>query len=76
MSLIALLLTMVIKVALDITCVAYYHHYTAACLYVAPHTAEEKGCSSPPPGFPGLETMLSLLLTAVHQGRLTIEVCK
>lgn len=39
----------------------------------APHTAEEKGCSSPPPGFPGLETMLSLLLTAVHQGRLTIE---
>lgn len=41
---------------------------------VAPHTREEKGSSSPPPGFPGLETMLSLLLTAVHQGRLTIEV--
>ena len=42
--------------------------------YLAPHTKEEKGSSSPPPGFPGLETMLPLLLTAVHQGRLTIEV--
>ena len=44
----------------------------------APHTVEEKSSSSPPPGFPGLETMLPLLLTAVHQGRLTIEVshCK
>jgi carbamoyl-phosphate synthase / aspartate carbamoyltransferase / dihydroorotase len=26
---------------------------------------------NPPPGFPGLETALPLLLTAVHQGRLT-----
>lgn len=41
---------------------------------IAPHTVEEKTSSSPPPGFPGLETMLSLLLTAVHQGKLTIEV--
>ncbi len=41
---------------------------------VAPHTAEEKASPSPPPGFPGLETMLSLLLTAVHDSRLTIEV--
>lgn len=41
---------------------------------VAPHTLEEKDSDKPPPGFPGLETMLPLLLTAVHQERLTIEV--
>ena len=42
--------------------------------YIAPHTWEEKQSEKPPPGFPGLETMLPLLLTAVHDGRLTIEV--
>ena len=40
----------------------------------APHTAEEKDSANPPPGFPGLETMVPLLLNAVNQGRLTIEV--
>ena len=30
----------------------------------APHTIEEKDSASPPPGFPGLETILPLLLTA------------
>ncbi|XP_067032291.1 multifunctional protein CAD-like [Acropora muricata] len=39
----------------------------------APHTLEEKDSEKHPPGFPGLETMLPLLLTAVHQGRLTID---
>ncbi|XP_052761178.1 CAD protein-like isoform X2 [Mya arenaria] len=39
----------------------------------APHTVEEKCSENPPPGFPGLETMLPLLLTAVAEGRLTIE---
>ncbi|XP_062508879.1 CAD protein-like isoform X2 [Corticium candelabrum] len=39
----------------------------------APHTVNEKMSSTPPPGFPGLETMLPLLLTAVHDGRLTIQ---
>lgn len=39
----------------------------------APHTLEEKRSDAPPPGFPGLETILPLLLTAVNQGRLTIE---
>jgi dihydroorotase-like cyclic amidohydrolase len=39
----------------------------------APHTLEEKDSASPPPGFPGLETALPLLLTAVHDGRLTIQ---
>ena len=41
----------------------------------APHTVEEKDSANPPPGFPGLETMVPLLLNAVNQGRLTIEVC-
>jgi len=31
----------------------------------APHTAAEKDSDNPPPGFPGLETILPLLLTAV-----------
>jgi carbamoyl-phosphate synthase/aspartate carbamoyltransferase/dihydroorotase len=39
----------------------------------APHTIEEKTSENPPPGFPGLETMLPLLLKAVHDGRLTIK---
>lgn len=45
------------------------------CLHsAAPHSVEEKDSQKPPPGFPGLETMLPLLLTAVAEGRLTIEV--
>jgi carbamoyl-phosphate synthase / aspartate carbamoyltransferase / dihydroorotase len=39
----------------------------------APHTLEEKDSENPPPGFPGLETILPLLLTAVSEGRLTID---
>ncbi|XP_029966027.1 multifunctional protein CAD [Salarias fasciatus] len=39
----------------------------------APHTLEEKSGERPPPGFPGLETMLPLLLTAVSDGRLTLD---
>ncbi|TNN07443.1 CAD protein isoform 2 [Schistosoma japonicum] len=39
----------------------------------APHTITEKNkLSGAPPGFPGLETMLSLLLTAMYNGRLTL----
>ncbi|MBI2757482.1 MAG: amidohydrolase family protein [Chloroflexi bacterium] len=38
----------------------------------APHTLEEKDSENPPPGFPGLETALPLLLTAVSESRLTI----
>jgi len=48
----------------DIDCICTDH---------APHTIEEKKSSKPPPGFPGLETMLPLLLTAVKNGRLTID---
>lgn len=39
----------------------------------APHTIEEKQSDNPPYGVPGLETTLSLLLTAVGQKRLAIE---
>jgi len=40
----------------------------------APHTVDEKSRRvDPPPGFPGLETALPLLLEAVHQGRLTLD---
>jgi len=39
----------------------------------APHTLAEKDGENPPPGFPGLETALPLLLTAVDEKRLTIE---
>jgi carbamoyl-phosphate synthase/aspartate carbamoyltransferase/dihydroorotase len=39
----------------------------------APHTAAEKDGDDPPPGFPGLETALPLLLTAVHDRRLTLD---
>ncbi len=47
----------------------------------APHTLAEKGYggqgdqtpANPPPGVPGVETMLPLLLTAVHAGKLSLE---
>ena len=39
----------------------------------APHLISEKDSQNPPPGFPGLETALPLLLTAVHEGRLTLD---
>ncbi len=39
----------------------------------APHTIAEKDGEEPPPGFPGLETALSLMLGAVREGRLTTD---
>uniref|UniRef100_W5LFG9 Multifunctional protein CAD n=1 Tax=Astyanax mexicanus TaxID=7994 RepID=W5LFG9_ASTMX len=39
----------------------------------APHSVKEKDSEKPPPGYPGLETMLPLLLTAVSEGRLTLD---
>jgi dihydroorotase len=39
----------------------------------APHTLAEKASASPPPGVAGLETSLPLMLTAVQQGRLSLE---
>lgn len=40
----------------------------------APHSLEEKQrAEGAPPGFPGLETVLPLMLTAVAQGRLSLD---
>ena len=39
----------------------------------APHSLHEKQSSTPPPGVAGLETSLPLMMTAVQQGRLTVE---
>ncbi|CAH8486396.1 unnamed protein product [Dicrocoelium dendriticum] len=39
----------------------------------APHLPSEKAAQNGPPGFPGLESMLPLLLTAMHEGRLTLS---
>merc|ERR1719457_477442 len=39
----------------------------------APHTVEEKTSEKAPPGLPGLETVVPMLLTAVSQGRLTLD---
>ena len=39
----------------------------------APHSLAEKDSSEPPPGFPGLETALPLMLEAVHQGRISLD---
>ena len=39
----------------------------------APHTIDEKKSDNPPFGVPGLETTLPLLITAVHEDRLTVE---
>ena len=39
----------------------------------APHTLQEKDGENPPPGFPGLETALPLLLTAVYMGKLSMD---
>jgi len=36
---------------------------------------DEKLSDAAPPGFPGLETVLPLMLNAVNEGRLTIDVC-
>jgi carbamoyl-phosphate synthase/aspartate carbamoyltransferase/dihydroorotase len=39
----------------------------------APHTLQEKDGENPPPGFPGLESALPLFLTAIIEGRLSID---
>ncbi len=39
----------------------------------APHTKEEKEGKTPPPGVPGLETTLPLLLDAMVRGQLSLE---
>lgn len=61
---------------------AMWEHLAAFDIFAtdhAPHTLAEKGIgvsaavANPPPGVPGVETMLPLLVTAVHAGRLTVD---
>jgi carbamoyl-phosphate synthase/aspartate carbamoyltransferase/dihydroorotase len=40
----------------------------------APHALAEKDGDDPPPGFPGLETALPLMIGAVYDGRIGMEV--
>ncbi len=51
-------------IASTVDCIATDH---------APHTLAEKASTNPPPGVAGLETALPLMLTAVQQGRLTLD---
>ena len=39
----------------------------------APHTLQEKDGADPPPGFPGLETSLGLMLSAVRNNQLSMD---
>jgi carbamoyl-phosphate synthase/aspartate carbamoyltransferase/dihydroorotase len=39
----------------------------------APHTLAEKASATPPPGIVGLETSLPLMITAVENGRLSLD---
>ena len=63
---------------------ALWQHLEAIDIFAtdhAPHTLAEKGLgpapapapAAPPPGVPGVETLLPLLLTAVHAGRLELD---
>lgn len=59
----------------DVAALWAYLDETIDCIATdhAPHTLEEKHGASPPPGVPGLETSLPLMLTAVNEGRLSQE---
>jgi carbamoyl-phosphate synthase/aspartate carbamoyltransferase/dihydroorotase len=59
----------------DVDALWAYLNTTIDCIATdhAPHTLAEKHSDTPPPGVAGLETSLPLMLTAVQQGRLTLE---
>jgi dihydroorotase-like cyclic amidohydrolase len=55
---------------------ALWEHWEAIdCIATdhAPHTVAEKQSDDPPPGLPGVQTMLPLMLTAVDDGRITLD---
>lgn len=52
---------------------AHLDHVDCIATDHAPHTRQEKAGPNPPPGVPGLETTLPLMLTAVVEGRLTLD---
>jgi dihydroorotase len=59
----------------DVTVLWQHINDTVDCIATdhAPHTLAEKRSDNPPPGVAGLETSLALMLTAVHDGRLSLE---
>jgi carbamoyl-phosphate synthase/aspartate carbamoyltransferase/dihydroorotase len=59
----------------DVDALWEHIHDTIDCIATdhAPHTLDEKYSDTPPPGVPGLQTSLPLLLTAVHQDQLSLE---
>ncbi|MDF1514704.1 MAG: amidohydrolase family protein [Anaerolineae bacterium] len=61
----------------DVDALWTHMHTTVDCVATdhAPHTLAEKhgDAQNAPPGVPGLETALPLMLTAVHEGRLSME---
>lgn len=70
------------RLALESDRLALWQHLEAIDCFAtdhAPHTRDEKvgaglaPAQNPPPGFPGFETALALLLGAVHDGRLTLD---
>jgi carbamoyl-phosphate synthase/aspartate carbamoyltransferase/dihydroorotase len=64
------------RLVLESDRLALWEHLAAIDCFAtdhAPHTRTEKEGDNPPPGFPGLETALALLLGAVHEGRLTVD---
>jgi carbamoyl-phosphate synthase/aspartate carbamoyltransferase/dihydroorotase len=64
------------RLATEADRLALWQHLAAIDCFAtdhAPHTRAEKESETPPPGFPGLETALALLLGAVHDWRLTLE---
>ncbi len=55
---------------------ALWQHLDAIDIFAtdhAPHTLSEKFSDAPPPGVPGVQTLLPLLLSAVHEDRLTLK---
>jgi carbamoyl-phosphate synthase/aspartate carbamoyltransferase/dihydroorotase len=58
----------------DVTVLWSHIETTIDCIATdhAPHTLAEKAADPPPPGVPGLETALPLLLTAVKERRLSL----
>lgn len=65
----------VLGTAGDVSALWSHLNDTVDCIATdhAPHTLDEKHSATPPPGVPGLETSLPLMLSAVQDGRLTIE---
>lgn len=65
----------VLGTASDVAALWEHINTTIDCIATdhAPHTLEEKHSATPPPGVVGLETSLPLMLTAVEQGKITLE---